>query len=265
MVTFTSHDFDATFEKWKDWQLTPWNRLLYSTTHLNLHRHLGDEPLRVIDIGGGNGVDTIHLAELGHSAVLVDFSAEMLADAYTRAEQAGFLDQVVFCQSDITDLTAHFPGGQFDLALCHNMIQFIDGNKDLLMDIHKLLVPGGLLSLTSANRYSQVYRDAIIENDLMSAVRAIKETKAQHPWFGKPETRHSADEMIEYLETIGFTHEGHYGLRCIVDYLPDNAHKYDPGYFAELERMEHTLTDTYPYYLLARMFQLIVRKLPQGG
>jgi len=53
---------------------------------------------------------------------------------------------------------------------------------------------------------------------------------------------------------------GYFGLRCVVDYLTDNQPKFNPAYFAELEELEYAMTDRYPYYLLARMFQIIVQK-----
>jgi len=59
---------------------------------------------------------------------------------------------------------------------------------------------------------------------------------------------------------LGVTLLGHFGLRCIVDYLTDNQSKFDPDYFARLEELEYAMTDQYPYFLLARMFQIIVQK-----
>jgi len=56
---------------------------------------------------------------------------------------------------------------------------------------------------------------------------------------------------------LGWFLLGHFGLRNIVDYLTDNESKFDPTYFAKLE---YAMTDQYPYYLLARMFQIIAQK-----
>ena len=103
-MPFTSQDFDTHFDKWKDWPATPWNRLLYSTCHLNLERHLAEPPLDILDVGGGNGEDTFFLARLGHRLTLQDFSGQMLADARQRAAQEGFLDQISFCQADVAEL-----------------------------------------------------------------------------------------------------------------------------------------------------------------
>jgi S-adenosylmethionine-dependent methyltransferase len=254
-VTFTPEDFDAHFDKWKEWPITPWNRLLYSTLHCNLQ-----PPLQVLDVGGGNGEDTLFLAQLGHTVALVDFSFEMLADARKRATENDLTDQITFHQVDIAELTSVFTDSRFNVILCHNMIKFVADGYALLRDLHAILKPGGWLSITAVNPYSEAFRQAIFLNDLSTALESIGQEKAQHPWFNKTETRHTAEDLIQYLESLGCTLLGHYGLRCIVDYLTDNQAKFDPDYFAELEKLEHALTDRYPYYLLARMFQIIVRK-----
>jgi S-adenosylmethionine-dependent methyltransferase len=126
--------------------------------------------------------------------------------------------------------------------------------------MHILLKPGGLLSITAVNPHSEVYRQAIFQNDLSGALAAVGQDQHLHPWFGKSEKRHAPEDLIEYLQDLGFNLLGHYGLRGIVDYLTDNESKFDPTYFTKLEKLEHTLTDQYPYYLLARMFQIIVQK-----
>jgi hypothetical protein len=50
-----------------------------------------------------------------------------------------------------------------------------------------------------------------------------------------------------------------YGIRCLCDYLP-NEPKYEEQNFNALEQLECKLTDTYPYNLLARFYQVIMRK-----
>jgi S-adenosylmethionine-dependent methyltransferase len=259
-MTFTPEDFDAHFDKWKDWPSTPWNRLLYSTSHLNLLRHLGDPPLEILDVGGGNGEDTFFLIQTGHRVSLLDFSGEMLADARKRAINMGVLDQVTFYQADVVEIPNLFLDDQFDAILCHNMIKFVDDGYTLLDKLSVLLKHDGLLSITAVNPHSETYRQAIFQNDLNGALAAIGQNQHLHPWFDKSEKRHAPEDLIKHLQALGFNQLGHYGLRCIVDYLTDNQSKFDPNYFSQLERLEHAMTDCYPYNLLARMFQIIMQK-----
>ena len=259
-MTFTPEDFDAHIDRWKDWPTTPWNRLLYKTSHKNLQRFLGAPPLRILDAGGGNGEDSFFLIHLGHRVTLQDFSGEMLADARRRASEEGILDHISFCQADVAELPRIFSTEMFDAILCHNMIKFVRDGYALLDDLYGLLKPGGLLSITAVNPHSEAYRIAIFQNDLTEALAAIGQDQQLHPWFGKSEKRHSPETIISYLEGLGCAILGHFGLRNIVDYLTDNESKFNPDYFSKLEALEYAMTDQYPYYLLARMFQIIAQK-----
>ena len=84
-MTVTPEDFNAVIDEWKDWQTVPWGRLFYSISHNNLKRHLPNRSLRILDVGGGNGMDTTYFACQGHTVVLLDYSPAMLADARKRA------------------------------------------------------------------------------------------------------------------------------------------------------------------------------------
>ena len=64
-------------------------------------------------------------------------------------------------------------------------------------------------------------------------------------------------EMIRILQTNGTKEVGDYGILCLCAYLP-NEPKYDPEYYQALEELELKLTDTYPYNLLARFYQVMV-------
>ena len=52
---------------------------------------------------------------------------------------------------------------------------------------------------------------------------------------------------------------GDYGVLCLCAYLP-NEPKYELKYFTALGELERKITDTYPYNLLARFYQVIMQK-----
>jgi hypothetical protein len=65
--------------------------------------------------------------------------------------------------------------------------------------------------------------------------------------------------MIDILRSGGCEVAGDYGVLCLCAYLP-NEPKFEEVYYRALEKLECELTDTYPYNLLARFYQLIVQK-----
>ena len=251
--------FGDMLPQWQEENKTPWGRLRYHLTWKNIARHVGDQALRILDIGGGNGMDAIHYATMGHAVILTDCSPTMLAEAQRSAEEQGVAERLRFYQTGpeaIPDLSRERP---FDLILCHMMIEFVPDAQALLGNACKLLAPKGLLSILDTNRYSDVYMQTFQVNSLSNALQVIGRKEYLHPWVNRPTPRFSADQIIAQLGWLGCSLVGHYGVLNVCAFLP-NEPKFDPKYYAELERLEERLAGTYPYYLLARFFHLIVQK-----
>jgi len=259
MKPITADEVDAAVSEWKEWQSSPWAKLLYSISRFNIQRHLENHPLRILDVGGGNGFNAIYFAQQGHSVTLLDCSPFMLSDAKQTADKEGVFEKITFCQADVGTIQDRFQGQQFDLILCHLMIEFVSEPKKVLKNICDLMASDGLLSLLDANRYSEVYRKAIQANDLEAALKVINTKEYFHPWIHRLTPLFSSSEMIDILRANGCEAVGDYGIRCICDYLP-NEPKYEAKYFEALEQLERKLTGTYPYNLLARFYQVIIKK-----
>jgi len=264
MKPITPDEYNAVVEEWKQWQSYPWGKLLYTISRFNIQRHLDDghlhdSPIRILDVGGGNGFNSIYYARLGHSVALLDYSPAMLSNAREAAEKEGLQDRITFYQADIRDALHIFQDEPFDLIICHLMIEFVPEPVDALKGICELIAPGGLLSILDGNRYSEVYRKVFQANDLQAASSVIGTKVYFHPWFDRMTPLYSSAEMSEILRANGCEVVGDYGIRCVCDYIP-NELKFEAEYYQALEQLELRLTDTYPYKLLARFYQLIMQK-----
>lgn len=267
-MPITCDEFDAKVPDWQDWQDTPWGRLYYTLQRANLARHLPDRRLRILDVGGGNGADTLYYAAQGHQVTMLDYAPAMLEDALRRARSAGLADAITYTQMDadrLDDPELTIPGEPFDLALCHLMVHFTPRPKAVLCGVLPRLAPGGLLSLVDTNPYSEVYRRVFQPGSspavdaLASAGGSIGMTEYPHPWFDRLTPIFSAQGMIELFQNAGARLVGHYGVRCLCDYIP-NEWKFDPVSYDQLEALELRLSGEFPYYLLARFYQIIVSR-----
>src|SRR5512147_598920 len=108
-MTTSATVFDSHFEQWIKEQGMPWNVLRSKLIRANLARHLGAGTLHILDAGGGNGVDSLPLAQQGHFIEIVDYSEQMLADAVRRAEQADLQARLVVHQANVQDVGDLFP------------------------------------------------------------------------------------------------------------------------------------------------------------
>lgn len=245
----------------KELQDAPWGRLCHSIGLANVQRHLDGQPLRILDAGGGNGLDAIPLAVQGHTVTLLDLTGEMLAEARRNAEASGVAERMAFYQTDLTTIPDLFPEAQFDLIMCHNVLQYAGDLGAAIRAVCHPLQPGGLISAICVNRYSEPYRQALMQLDLDAAYASLDAKTIFAYTIGVPVHAYVAEDLVGPLEQAGCLVIGQYGVRCVNDYILDNNLKYDPAFFGRLERLELALTDRYPYYLLARFFQLIARKM----
>lgn len=255
--------FDTQIEQWRRDEDLPWWRIKRRQVQVNLARHLVGRKMRILDAGGGNGLDSLPLAELGHRVVIVDYSQAMLADAHTRAESAGLLDRIELHQADVAGIGELFPDESFDAVLCHNVIQYMPATNDqstLLSSLARLLKPHGVLSLVSMNRFSAVYAELFLRGSPAAALRQIDTDTVQGLMFDAPMLIHSAQEACDMLEAAGLVVAADYGLLCVTPYWGDNAAKHDPAVYEQLEALELALSDKLPYKVLARHYQVMARR-----
>ena len=94
---------------------------------------------------------------------------------------------------------------------------------------------------------------------LSGARNAVGARDYFHPWVNRLTPRFSADEIVDQLSQHNCSLVGNYGVLSVCAYLP-NEPKFDPHYYSQLEKLEDSLADKYPYYLLARFFHVVVQK-----
>lgn len=263
-----AEQFDRAMSAWKQWQEAPWGRLRYALAEANLVRHLDEDdpaggPLRVLDLAGGDGGDAVRLAARGHHVTIVDYAPAMLDAAAERAEAVGLTELITCVRADVHALPADLAGAEFDVVLCHNLLQYVDDVRRTLVTALEPLRPGGLVSVMAINRHSAVLKTAIQEMDLPAALAALDTDTSHTQTFDSTLTLHTAEEVTSHLGHLGCRGISHYGIRSVGDYITDDARKSEPAFYADLERLELALSARHPYMHTARLFQLTARKRQQ--
>lgn len=254
--------FDAGLDAWRAWQLAPWGRLRYLQAAANLNRHLGSEPLRVLDVGGGNAGDALPLARQGHFVTIVDSSAAMIANAQELSTDDSVEQRIGLVQASVDDMASQLEGQTFDVVLCHNVIQYSQDPQRVIAQALRHLRSAGLFSLIAVNRHSEPIQKATMDRDPMAALQSLDAHTAFAATFDISVHRYCADDVIPWLRDEGLEIVGHYGIRSVSDYIADNDLKHDPDFFSQLLSLELALADRMPYPQLARFFHLVSRLDP---
>lgn len=260
MKAVAGSNFDNAMAEWQTYKETPWGRLRYRVAAANLADHLPPAPAQILDIGGGDGEDSIPLAQQGYTVRVLDFSSEMVAHGNQAARAAGVADRITFEKGDVTQLGQHLAETVFDVVLCHNVLQYVPEPTAVLTDLYNLLHPNGLLSLIITNPHAEPLAAALRDYNIADALRYLDTHKKYVPLFDTTIQRYDDSELITLLQQCGFAVTAQYGIRCVCDYMADNSLKHDPDFYTQLEALELALRDKRPYLSLARAYHFIAQK-----
>lgn len=98
---------------------------------------------RALDLGCGEGADTLWLAERGWQVLGIDVSDTALSRAADEAAARGLIDRVRFVQMDLSEA---FPEGRFDLVSAHYLHSLVRLDRESIFSAAgRAVAPGGLL------------------------------------------------------------------------------------------------------------------------
>jgi SAM-dependent methyltransferase len=160
-----------------------------------LRRYAAERFALALEIGPGSGIYLPVLAELCDTVVAADIEMQYLDRA---RELASEHRNIRIAVDDIT--ATALPTGAFDAILCTEVVEHIADSATALANMRKLLKPGGLLVLSTPQRYSPlevaakiaflpgviqlvraIYREAIVETghiNLMTARQVQEQLRA---------------------------------------------------------------------------------------
>jgi S-adenosylmethionine-dependent methyltransferase len=222
--------------------------------HVPFGKNTTAKPLRILDAGGGQGQFSLKFAQAGHSVIICDISAEMLKLAERELVSAGLQDRVQLIHCAIHDLALHIEDCQFDVVLCHAVMEWVVEPQDLVANLVQYLKPRGFLSLTFYNLHSLIYKNLLRTNF----------KKIQQENFGgargslTPINPLYPEQVFEWLDDLPLSRLSTSGIRVFHDYIfNEEQRERDPESVIALEL---AFSQRSPYQLLGRYIHVLSQK-----
>jgi S-adenosylmethionine-dependent methyltransferase len=249
--------FDEHRRAWQEYVATPWARIRYAVVAETLARHLAPlgGRLRVLDVGGGDGHDSLPLASAGHDVTILDPSESMLAAARASAEAAG--SRVTTRPGSIEDLAD--ADGDWDVVLCHYVLRYRLVDAGDVATLAAVLRPGGLLSIVDGNSPGTVLARAVRDGPA-AATAALTATTVRTVTFDRDVRVVDASSVRADLQAAGCQILGEYGGRIVNDLILDEQAKDDPVFFEHLLHLELALCDREPFKRIGQFWQLVAAR-----
>lgn len=249
--------FSDKLQAWRDYTGSPWGRIRYAVVAETLRRQCAQigagEPLRILDVGGGDARDSLPLARAGHDVTVVDPSRSWLDEAARRAEEAGVpLATIVGGLDDL-------PDGEWDLVLCHFVLQYRPVDPTDIAALARRVRPGGRLSLMTPNPDGRVLRELVLDGPAAAHAELGRDT-VDVVTFGTTVRKVRLEDAVADVEGAGLEVVAIYGNRVANDLIADNAAKGEPGFFADLLALELAMCDREPFNRVGFAWQVVAAR-----
>ncbi len=236
-----------------------------------LDKHLPKPPARVLDVGAGQGTQSIRLARLGHQVLAVEPDPEMRAvfEATLGAEPADVRDRVTLRDGSVMDLAAMSFGEKYDAVLLLGVLMYLPASEPVIAELAARVAPGGFLAVAARTVTSALWRPAARQDWLAALAafdehdRALAEGRDMRyvNEIGAPARADDLDALTTVAARYGLRLEHWYGVRIAVDQGElDPPPPSDPRQLAALLNVEERLGATDPYRQLGQLAHLILRR-----
>ena len=216
------------------------SRLRYKLAQRNLdHLHSLRTPATVLDAAAGNGLMAEFLAAAGHSVTLYEIDPEMLRQARDRLDRIGLLSRCTLVEGSLDTAARTLAGRQFDLIICHHVLEYVSAVAPILTAFRQLAAPGGELSIITLNPVSEVIRAIVFQHDPAAALVKLTDLRYDAKWFGQATLR-PPHEIVRCAGEAGWKFRDSRGIRAVADYCPQS--QITEQREAELLRLEEELS-----------------------
>lgn len=214
-------------------------------------------PLRVLDIGAGQGQWAMEMLAAGHSVLLTDISQNMLDAARKKIEESDLPDlakqQARWLQCGVQEV-ARAVHETFDLVVCHAVMEWLEQPFLLLNWIAPLLAPHARVSLIFYNRDGLIFKNLLRANYAKVEKRDFRGSKGGLT----PLNPLAVDEVLAWVEAEGFELVCRSGIRVFHDYVLDK-HNYQKDHDS-VERLELAYSRVPPFRDLGRYQHFLLQK-----
>ena len=210
-------NFDGLAANFADYDATLRGYVRYQVTRRNLEPFLSDDqPLSILDIGGGNGPDASWFAVHGHQVTMIEDSADQIAFAKRRFNY--FLNEaerkrITVVPGTIANLRPK--RSTFDVVVVHGVAMYQPAPLQFIADALRYVKVGGIVSLLEKGYFGAEAR--AVREQMYDDLKLLHEQQRVTNHVERLSYAFKPAELKHLLQANAFHVEHWSGVRVITD------------------------------------------------
>ena len=237
----------GTIKDYRNMVEQPWGKMFYEMIYKQLD--ISDEKrIRILDFGAGFCITANHYAG-NHEVIAVEPNEEMYN---LRVEEN---DYTLIMQG--LDYLKTVPDDSVDVALCHNVLEYVENREEILKELARVVKPGGILSVIKHNLLGRVMGSAVLGDDPGAALDLLNNI-SEDSMFGNRSV-YSNEFLIETLAQDMMLSDT-YGIRAFFGLSSNNGIKSSDEWYLPMLELEIRASAMDEFKKIAFFNHLIFKK-----
>ena len=237
----------GTIKDYRNMVEQPWGKMFYEMIYKQLD--ISDEKrIRILDFGAGFCITANHYAG-NHEVIAVEPNEEMYS---LRVEEN---DYTLITQG--LDYLKTVPDDSVDVALCHNVLEYVENREEILKELARVVKPGGILSVIKHNLLGRVMGSAVLGDDPGAALDLLNNI-SEDSMFGNRSV-YSNEFLIETLAQDMMLCDT-YGIRAFFGLSSNNGIKSSDEWYLPMLELEIRASAMDEFKKIAFFNHLIFKK-----
>ena len=225
----------------------PWGKMFYEMIYNQLDLS-GDKRLRILDFGAGFCITADHYAK-DHEVIAVEPNEEMYSLRVKENEYTLIMQGLDYLKT--------VPDNSIDVALCHNVLEYVDNREEILKQMARVVKPEGILSIIKHNLYGRVMGSAVLADDPQAAMDLLNEVP-EDSMFGNRSVY--SDELLIEALSHDMTLSETFGIRAFFGLSSNNEIKSKKEWYQPMLELEIKASTMDEFKKIAFFHHLVFRK-----
>lgn len=155
-----------------------------------------------------------------------------------------------------------FSENYFDLIICHNVLEYVNNQEEIMTQLLALLKKGGQLSLVKHNRTGALIQEAVLMDNSKIALKMFKQSSDSNlkkSCFGKI-NYYDIAEIEKWCRQSKAVIKKHLGIRSMYSLSQNNEIKKTDDWYNGMLKLELATAEEEPFAEMAFYHHVIIQK-----